>query len=138
MKKILLLSVTSFVLAFGQAMATDQNPKASNTEQSHMMGKHHMMAVNKVTGKVRSWNGSQLSVTTASAKDETFVLAPNAKRPDSLKDGSQVTVWYREANGEKTASRISLVPSPSKAQGPKAGVTHKRSALHHPSQKPGS
>ncbi len=120
MKRMLLLSAVAFVLAFGPAMASNQSSKASNTKDTHKMTEKHQMAGHRITGTMKSWNGSQLSVSTAAGKEETFVLAPDATRPDSLTNGSHVTVWYKETNGQKTASRIALAGNQSMAQRTKA------------------
>lgn len=116
MKRSLLVAVATLVLAAAPVWAGVQNSKTSNTSSkssSSMSSTTHKQATSqthvkshKLRGTVESLTSDQLSIKTASGKEDTFVLQPSTKRNGDIAVGTRVTVWYTEQNGAKDATQI--------------------------------
>jgi len=116
MKRSLLVTVATLVLAAAPVWAGVRNSKTSNTSskssssmssttQKQTTSQTHVKS-HKLRGTVESLTSDQLSIKTANGKEDTFVLLPSTKRNGDVAVGTRVTVWYTEQNGAKDATQI--------------------------------
>lgn len=136
MKKSIVLGLTATLLTFGPLVAgvkpqskvakpaslasqTMQKQQPGTTTQSTTTpsttttksGKKANVSSNRIhkeTGMVDTVSSSELAITTKSGTKDTFMLESSTKNASSAKTGDRVTVWYRESNGQKMATRIAV------------------------------
>ncbi len=87
------------------SQSTTGTPSATTTKTSN---KARGSRIHRLTGTVDKVSSDQLSITTKAGAKDTFVLQSSTKNATQAKAGDRVTVWYRESNGQKTATRIAV------------------------------
>jgi hypothetical protein len=126
MKKSIVLGLTATLLTFGPLVA-GVKPKAAEPVASQAMQKQQPAKVTqsttkmtksstamnsnriyKLSGTVDRVNSTQLMITTKSGNKDTFALESSTKNVSKAKVGDRVTVWYRESNGRKMATRLAV------------------------------
>ena len=134
MKKSIVLGLAATLLTFGPLVAgAKPQSKASKPVASQTMQKQQPAGtmsqspttapsatttktgtkavssrIHKLSGTVDNVSSDQLSITTKAGAKDTFVLGSSIKNASKAKAGDRVTVWYRDSNGQKTATRIAV------------------------------
>ncbi len=158
MKKSILLGLTATLLTFGPLVAAakpqSKATKPPSSQSSQPMQKQQPGTVtqsatttksstnmstsktHKLYGTVDSISGDQLSITTKSGKKDTFDVG-SVKNASLAKAGDHVTVWYRESNGEKTATKVAVNHGSASTKGSKtSGTSAANSKAKTPSSPP--
>ncbi len=93
----------------GSKATTTETTTQSKTQTTTHPSAMHQSKKMKAEGTVVSSTSDKLEIKTASNGDETFVLNKSTKKPAQLAAGKEVRVWYRDRNGEKVASQVSVI-----------------------------
>jgi len=83
--------------------STTSSQTTTTTKSNHKMSSNR---IHKLTGTVDNISSSELTVTTKSGNKDNFAIESTTKDVNQPKVGDRVTVWYRESNGQKMATRI--------------------------------
>jgi hypothetical protein len=99
-----------------QASSARSDPKRAKAPKKH-----------QATGEILSVNSTQLLLLHARGRAKqkmAFTLTPQTRKSGEIVRGNRVTVYYREANGRRTAFRIRLARSRRDSSPPKPGKPH--------------